>query len=161
MDTKNWISALELYFQYPVLLIATFLVACAVFTFAWWLRGHWATGSIEALKEHLATLKERLEFADQRLADVKEQLAEAQAKLNAQERQITEVRQTPWFAQLPPDTRLTVERLARSNTEVQTVLSSVSGSTDLLKELLESSRKELAQTTVTLFTAGGDIIIRR
>jgi hypothetical protein len=34
MDAKNWVSALELFLQYPLLLIATLLVACAAFTFA-------------------------------------------------------------------------------------------------------------------------------
>jgi hypothetical protein len=77
MDTKSWVSALELFLQYPVLLIATFVVACAAFYLAWWLRGHWATGTIEALKE-------RLELAREQVTVVKSQLAEARETVTSQ-----------------------------------------------------------------------------
>jgi hypothetical protein len=34
MDTPNWIAALGLFVMHPVLIIATFLIACAAFGFA-------------------------------------------------------------------------------------------------------------------------------
>ena len=34
MDTPNWIAALGLFVMHPVLIIATFLIACAAFGFS-------------------------------------------------------------------------------------------------------------------------------
>jgi hypothetical protein len=45
MDTKDWIKALGLALQYPVLLVAAVVIFCAAFGAAWFLRG----ATIEAL----------------------------------------------------------------------------------------------------------------
>ena len=87
MDTKSWVSALELFLQYPLLLIVTFVIACAAAGFAWWLRGHLAQSKLDlaqaklnaqetrhALRERASVIKEesvtfRLE-QEQRLKDL-------------------------------------------------------------------------------------------
>jgi hypothetical protein len=53
MDTPNWIAALGLFVMHPVLIIATFLIACAAFGFAWWLCGRISGGRTGALEERL------------------------------------------------------------------------------------------------------------
>src|SRR6516225_6032737 len=87
MDTKSWISALELFLQYPLLPIVMFVIACAAAGFAWWLRGHLAQSKLDlaqaklnaqetrhALRERASVIKEesvtfRLE-QEQRLKDL-------------------------------------------------------------------------------------------
>ena len=46
MDTPNWIAALGLYVTYPVLMVATFLIAIAAFASARWLRSYIGTERI-------------------------------------------------------------------------------------------------------------------
>jgi hypothetical protein len=87
MDPNDWSSALGLALQYPVLLVAAALIA----GFAWWLRGQWATGTIEALNQ-------RLELAREQLADVKSKLADAETKVAAQEKEIAGLRASSAFA---------------------------------------------------------------
>ena len=88
MDTKSWVSALELFLQYPLLLIVMFVIACAAAGFAWWLRGHLAQSKLDlaqaklnaqetrhALRERASVIKEesvtfRLE-QEQRLKDLR------------------------------------------------------------------------------------------
>jgi hypothetical protein len=53
MDTKSWVSALELFLQYPLLLIVTFVIACAAAGFAWWLRGHLAQSKLDLAQAKL------------------------------------------------------------------------------------------------------------
>ena len=53
MDTKSWISALELFLQYPLLLIVMFVIACAAAGFAWWLRGHLAQSKLDLAQAKL------------------------------------------------------------------------------------------------------------
>ena len=88
MDTKSWVNALELFLQYPLLPIVTFVIACAAAGFAWWLRGHLAQSKLDlaqaklnaqetrhALRERASVIKEesvtfRLE-QEQRLKDLR------------------------------------------------------------------------------------------
>ncbi len=116
MSTPEWITALGLFMTQPVLLIATFLIAVAAFGFAWWLRGHIAQGRVEALD------------GDQYDA-VNRQLSEVTAKVAAQEGVISGLRSS-----LPPPAR--VEELARSNTEIQSALTSLANSTSSLGHTL-------------------------
>jgi hypothetical protein len=122
MSTPDWITALGLFMTYPVLLIATFVVAFAAFSFAWWLRGHIAQGRVEALDGQLKLMRDQYEA-------VNRQLSEVTTKVEAQERVISGLRNS-----LPPPAR--VEELARSNTDIQQALTSLATSTSNLGHTL-------------------------
>jgi hypothetical protein len=107
---------------HPVLLIATFLIAVAAFGFAWWLRGHIARGRVEALDGQLTLMRDQYDA-------VNRQLSEVTAKVAAQEGVISKLRSS-----LPPPAR--VEELARSNTEIQSALTSLVNSTSSLGHTL-------------------------
>jgi septal ring factor EnvC (AmiA/AmiB activator) len=123
MDTQGWTGALKLSLEHPELLIAAFLIACAAFGFAWWLRGHWAKDKIEALNQ-------RLELAREQAADVQSELADVQQKVAAQESEIAELRQSR--AVEPAK----VERLAQSNNAIRDDLNVVVNSTGALFQTL-------------------------
>jgi len=122
MSTPEWITALGLFMPQPVLLIATFLIAVAAFGFAWWLRGHIAQGRVEALDGQLRLMRDQYDA-------VNRQLSEVTAKVAAQEGVISGLRSS-----LPPPAR--VEELARSNTEIQSALTSLANSTSSLGHTL-------------------------
>ena len=119
MDTKNWIEALGLAQQYPVLIVAAVVLLGAGFWFAWWLRGHWATATIEALRERLELVREQLDF-------VKPQLADAEEKVAAQEREIAQLRASGARTQ----------RLEQSTYEIRRALDSVTASTSAIDATL-------------------------
>jgi hypothetical protein len=117
MDSKDWISALGLAQQNPVLIVAAvsiFIAGCGV---AWWLRG----ATIEALKQ-------RLELAREQLADVKSQLADAETTVAAQKREIANHLNAGVVVQADP--------LVQSNIAIKRALSSVAASTTALDETL-------------------------
>jgi len=72
MDTKSWISALELFLQYPLLPIVTFVIACAAAGFAWWLRGHLAQSKLDLAQAKLNAQEMRLELCE-RASVIKEE----------------------------------------------------------------------------------------
>lgn len=122
MPTPDWTKALGLFLAYPVLIVATFLIASAAFGFAWWLRGHVAQGRIDALEG-------QLKLASDQQADVTAKVAELTAKVGTQEETIAGLRRS-----LSPPARL--EELARSNTEIQSALTSLATSTSTLGHIL-------------------------
>jgi hypothetical protein len=122
MSTPEWVKALGLFLTYPLLLVATFLVAVAAFGLAWWLRSHIAQGRVEALDA-------QLQLARGQYDNVSRQLAEVTAKVEGQEREISELRSS-----MPPAAR--VEALARSNNEIQGALVSLASSTTSLGHTL-------------------------
>jgi chromosome segregation ATPase len=129
MDTKDWISALGLALQYPVLLVAAVVIICAAFGAAWFLRG----ATIEALRE-------RLELAREQLPAVKSQLADAKTKVAAQEKEIDQLRASSAFA------ATALEHARLNNIAIQRALSSVTVSTDDLElSLAPRSRSGLAE----------------
>ena len=77
MDTKSWISALELFLQYPLLPIVTFVIACAAAGFAWWLRGHLAQSKLD-----LAQAKLNAQEQERRLKDLLQINTELRAMLS-------------------------------------------------------------------------------
>jgi hypothetical protein len=100
MDTKSWISALELFLQYPLLSIVTFVIACAAAGFAWWLRGHLAQSKLDL----------------------------AQAKLNAQEMRLGLRERASVIKEESMTSRLEQEQRLKGlqiNTELRTMLSRV------------------------------------
>jgi hypothetical protein len=125
MDTKDWTDALGLAQQNPLLYVVGGSIAVAAFGFAWWLRGHWARGTIEALKQ-------RLELARDQLADVRSQLADAQRLAADQQRQTDHLQHdlgaAGWGRQTQP--------LVESNTALVTALSTVVNSADNLGQTL-------------------------
>jgi hypothetical protein len=138
MEPKDWVCALQLSLQYPLLIIAAFSIASATFGFAWWLQRQ----RILALKERLKATKERLKLARDQLTDVQSKLADAGERLAAQQGEITELQQTPSFER--------VGQLAQSNTALRNELSSVVTSTSALNETLDRSWKELPALDETL-----------
>ena len=58
MHWQAWRKALELYLHTPELVVASILIAIAIFGFAWWLRSHIS-------KERIARLQDRLRFGKQ------------------------------------------------------------------------------------------------
>jgi hypothetical protein len=58
MDWQAWRKALELYLETSELIVASVLVAIAIFGFAWWLHSHIS-------KERIATLQDRLRLGKQ------------------------------------------------------------------------------------------------
>jgi septal ring factor EnvC (AmiA/AmiB activator) len=131
MDFKGLVEVLELLPRHPQLIIAACAIACV--PLAWWLRGYIAQGEINALERQVAVAQEHREFVEKQLATVKQELAEASAKLDVSGSQITALRET----QLPPDARVRVDGLAKSNTEVRERLSWAAASTITLEEALD------------------------
>jgi len=119
METKDWTDALGLALQHPVLIVAAVVIFCAAFGVAWWLRGHWAKATIEALRE-------RLEFVREQLAVVKPQLADAEEKVAAQEKEIGQLRASGARTQ----------RLEQSTYEIRRALDSVTASTSAIDATL-------------------------
>jgi len=115
MNTPSWISALGLFMTYPVLIVASFLIACAAFGFAWFLRGHWA-------KDRIAVLEERLRLAQDNHASIKQDVERLQTQVGEQTNIISVLRSTVIGA---PQ----LDRLDASNTAAQLILSNLSHST--------------------------------
>jgi chromosome segregation ATPase len=143
MDTKNWIEALGLALQYPVLLVAAFLIAGAAFGFAWWLRGHWAMGQIEARDQRLELARERLADVQSDLSSTRTELENALKKVADQEREITGLRERRGVE------TVAVDRLARSNTAIRNDLSSLMTSTSNLNDDLMLVVRALAKPSAT------------
>jgi chromosome segregation ATPase len=149
MDTKDWISALGLAVQYPVLIVAACLIAGGAWWFGWWLRGHLAKSEIAALNSTIGTMNERLELAREKLADVQSELDSTRKKLESamkkvadQEREITGLR--PRAAET-----VAVDRLARSNTAIRDDLSSLASSTTTLNNDLMLVVRALSKPSAT------------
>ena len=135
----NWVGALVLFLQYPPLLIATFLIACAAFTFAWWLRGHWAATTIEGLEAtirgrdaYLEVVEQRLELGREQYNAVRTRLGDVEMRADRQAKEITELRSSSLTAYY-------VDALARENTGLQSALTSLIQSTSTLGRTLTVS----------------------
>lgn len=104
----------------PVTFILIFAAAIVVVAgFAWWLRGYWA-------KEKMAGLEQRLQLARDQYAAVNSQLTDVKAQVADQEKVIAELK---WA---PPAPVARVQKLERSNTEIQSALTNLSTSTSSL-----------------------------
>jgi hypothetical protein len=75
MSTPEWILALGLFMAYPVLLIATFLVAVAAFGFAWWLRGNIAQGRVDAAEGQLRLARDQYDAVNREMSQLRAQVA--------------------------------------------------------------------------------------
>jgi len=82
MDTSNWLKALGLFLTYPVLIIALFLIACAAFGFAWWLRGHIGKERIDALNERLRLATDNQQSIERQVDTLKNENTKQGAIIN-------------------------------------------------------------------------------
>jgi hypothetical protein len=78
MDWQAWRKALELYLETPELIVASILVAIAIFGFAWWLHSHTS-------KERIATLQDRLRLGKQVQEHITNQLDSLKLTVSRQE----------------------------------------------------------------------------
>ena len=92
MDTKSWISALELFLQYPLLPIVTFVIACAAAGFAWWLRGHLAQSKLDLAQAKLNAQEMCLALRE-RASVIKEESVAFQKERSEQERRLKDLLQ--------------------------------------------------------------------
>jgi hypothetical protein len=113
MDTHNWVTALGLFVTYPVLLIATFLVGCAAFGFAWWLRGH--------------IVKERLELLGSQRDDFNNKLQAAEGKLTTLQKQIDQKVSTVDVLATASSTSSLLHEMRIISTDMGTTLTLLSG----------------------------------
>jgi uncharacterized phage infection (PIP) family protein YhgE len=129
MDTPDWITVLGLFVAHPVMLIATFLIVCAVFYCAWWLRGHIDAGLIDELKSQIDGLKERLKEVRDQSNDINAQFSELKEQVESQENVINS-------SPLELTTAARVEELARSNTAIQNTITNLANATSQLGHTL-------------------------
>ncbi|HEY2531683.1 MAG TPA: hypothetical protein VGJ20_27770 [Xanthobacteraceae bacterium] len=108
-----------------MLLIAAFIIACAFFSFAWWLRGHIAQGIINELKSRIDGLKgvhDEYNDLNAKLLELKKQVESQENVINSSPLELT--------------TAVRVEELVRSNTEIQNTLASLTDATNRLGHTL-------------------------
>jgi cell division protein FtsB len=128
MSAKDWIAALDLALEHPVLIVAAFIIASAAFLAAWWLRGHIAKGRIDALVEQINLGRARHD-------DVTARLAELKTEVETQAHVISELRKTP-AAQTAR-----IEELAQSNTHIRTAVVNLTTTTNSLAQVFIISTK--------------------
>jgi hypothetical protein len=87
MDWQAWRKALELYLETPELIVASILVAIAIFGFAWWLHSHTS-------KERIATLQDRLRLGKQVQEHITNQLDSLKLTVSRQEAILNDLRST-------------------------------------------------------------------
>jgi hypothetical protein len=92
---------------------------------AWWLRGY-------ILNERVQTSEDRLKLAGEQYNNVQSQLTDLKAQVATQQSTIADLRSS-----LSPSAR--VEQLARSNTEIESALTSLVNSTSALGHTLTIS----------------------
>jgi chromosome segregation ATPase len=126
MDTKNWIEALGLAQQYPLLYVVGGVIFCAGAGVAWLVRGQSASGEIKALERHLDWAREKLKAVQSDLDRTERKLDSTLEKVAAQEREITGLRERRGVE------TVAVDRLTKSNTAIRDDLSSLSTSTSVL-----------------------------
>jgi hypothetical protein len=117
MDWEAWKTALGLYVSTPELIGASVVIAVAIFSFAWWLRGHFTKGQTDALEQRLNLAREQHAAVSSQLSDVKVQVA-------GQDGVISELMK---IAHLSPVA--SVAQLARGNAEIKNTLTSLTNST--------------------------------
>jgi hypothetical protein len=132
VDTKDWIATLQGYEAYPLLIIATVVIAGAAFWSAWKLRGHIASGAIDALTKTIETMNQRLNLAQDGLTALQRQLAEMKEKVDAQAEEIVQLRASGVAG---------VERLAQSNNAIQKSLTDLATSTTTLDRTFSDIRE--------------------
>src|SRR6516225_7939785 len=82
MDWQGWRKALELYLNTPELIVASILVAIAIFGFAWWLHSHISKERIAALQDRLRLGKQVQEHITNELDSLKQTVSRQEAILN-------------------------------------------------------------------------------
>ena len=132
MDAKFWLEVLKGFQGYPVLIIATVVIAGAAFWFAWWLRANITSGAIDALTKTIDTMNQRLKLAQDQLTAIKSKLAEAEKTVAAQAKEITQFRNRG-FADL--------ERLEQGNNAIQSSLTDLATSTIILGRTFSDIRE--------------------
>jgi hypothetical protein len=126
MHWQAWRKALELYSHSPELIVASILIAIAIFGFAWWLHGHIS-------KERIATLQDRLRLGKQVQEHITNELDSLKLTASRQEAILDDLRSTGGVP------RSQVELLSSANAAV------ISSLADL----------EQANTNLGLTLAGG------
>jgi len=87
MHWQAWRKALELYLHTPELVVASILIAIAIFGFAWWLRSHIS-------KERIARLQDRLRFGKQVQEHIANELDSLKLTASRQEAILHDLRST-------------------------------------------------------------------
>jgi len=87
MHWQAWRKALELYLDTPELIVASILIAIAIFGFAWWLHSHIS-------KEQMAALRDRLRLGKQVQEHIRNELDSLKLTASRQEAILNDLRST-------------------------------------------------------------------